>query len=226
MMGQLTASIAHEVNQPIAAAVTNANAALRWLSVERPDLEEARQALGRIVDNGNRAGEVIGRIRALIKKAPPQKDSVAIKDAILEVVALTHGEAAKTGVLVRTQLAEGLPTVEGDRVQLQQVILNLIVNAFEAMSGRRSARNADLSRESRAGRRSGRGAGFGSGAGAGDARPPLRGLLHDQAHRNGDGTVDLPLDHRSSWRTIVGERERAPRRRLPIHGPAYASVAP
>ncbi len=134
-MGQLTASIAHEVNQPIAAAVTNAQAALRWLSAQRPDLEEAKQALGRIVDNGNRAGEVIARIRALIKKAPPQKDRLAINDAILEVVALTHGEAVKSGVSVRTQLAEGLPPVEGDRVQLQQVILNLIVNAIEAMSG-------------------------------------------------------------------------------------------
>jgi PAS domain S-box-containing protein len=147
MMGQLTASIAHEVNQPIAAAVTNANAALRWLSVERPDLEEARRALGRIVDNGNRASEVIGRIRALIKKAPPQKDSVAIKDAILEVVTLTHGEAVKHRVLVRTRLAEGLPPVEGDRVQLQQVILNLVVNAFEAMSGQTEARELLISAE-------------------------------------------------------------------------------
>jgi PAS domain S-box-containing protein len=147
MMGQLTASIAHEVNQPIAAAVTNANAALRWLSVERPDLEEARRALGRIVDNGNRASEVIGRIRALIKKAPPQKDSVAIKDAILEVVTLTHGEAVKHRVLVKTRLAEGLPSVEGDRVQLQQVILNLVVNAFEAMSGQTQARELLISAE-------------------------------------------------------------------------------
>ncbi len=134
-MGQLTASIAHEVNQPIAAAVTNAHAALRWLSAPRPDLGEVRQALGRILANDNRAGEVIGRIRALIKKAPPRKDAVAINDAILEVVALTHSEAMKNGVSVRTQLADGLPPIEGDRVQLQQVILNLIVNAIEAMSG-------------------------------------------------------------------------------------------
>jgi PAS domain S-box-containing protein len=134
-MGQLTASIAHEVNQPIAAAVTNAHAALRWLSAQRPDLEEVRLALGRIVENGNRAGEVISRIRALIKKAPPRKDSVAINDAIREVVALTLGEAMKNGVSVRTQLADGLPPIEGDRVQLQQVIVNLIINAIEAMSG-------------------------------------------------------------------------------------------
>ena len=134
-MGQLTASIAHEVNQPIAAAVTNAQAGLRWLSAQRPDLEEAKQAFRNIQENGKRAGEVIGRIRALIRKSPPRKDGIAINDAILEVVALTCGEAVKNGVSVRTQFAEGLPLIQGDRVQLQQVILNLIVNAVQAMSG-------------------------------------------------------------------------------------------
>jgi PAS domain S-box-containing protein len=138
-MGQLTASIAHEVNQPIAAAVTNTHAALRWLGARRPDLEEVRHALGRILENGNRAGEVIARIRALIKKASPRKDSLAINDAIREVVALTRGEAMKNGVSVRTQLVEGLPPIEADRVQLQQVILNLIINAIEAMSGMNGA---------------------------------------------------------------------------------------
>jgi PAS domain S-box-containing protein len=134
-MGQLSASIAHEVNQPIAAAVTNAYAALRWLNVRPADLEEVRQALGRIVNNGNRAGDVIGRIRDLIKKAPPRKDGFEINEAILEVIALTRGEVVKSGVSVQTQLAEGLPLIQGDRVQLQQVILNLIINAVEAMSG-------------------------------------------------------------------------------------------
>ena len=134
-MGQLSASIAHEVNQPIAAAVTNAHAALRWLDARPPDLEEVRQALGRIVKDGNRAGDVIGRIRALIKKAPPRKDGLEINEAILEVIALTRGEVVKNGVSVQTQLAEGLPLIQGDRVQLQQVILNLIINAVEAMSG-------------------------------------------------------------------------------------------
>jgi PAS domain S-box-containing protein len=132
-MGQLTASIAHEVNQPIAAAVTNAQAALRWLSARPPDVEEVRQALGRIVRDGNRAGDVISRIRELIKKAPPRKDRVDINEAIREVIELTHGEALKNGTSAQMALKEGLPLIEGDRVQLQQVVLNLIVNAVQAM---------------------------------------------------------------------------------------------
>jgi PAS domain S-box-containing protein len=132
-MGQLTASITHEVNQPITAAVTYASAARRFLSLEPPNLHEVDEALSLIVKEGNRAGEVVGRIRALIKKAPARKDAVEINDAILEIVALTRTEAANNSVSVRTQLTEGLPRVQGDRVQLQQVLLNLIINAIEAM---------------------------------------------------------------------------------------------
>jgi PAS domain S-box-containing protein len=132
-MGQLSASITHEVNQPITAAVTYALAARRFLSAEPPNFREVDDALSLIVREGNRAGEVVGRIRALIKKAPARKDAVAINDAILEVIALTRTEAANNSVSVRTQLAEGLPRVQGDRVQLQQVLVNLIINAIEAM---------------------------------------------------------------------------------------------
>jgi C4-dicarboxylate-specific signal transduction histidine kinase len=132
-MGQLTASITHEVNQPITAAVTYALAARRWLGAQPPNFHEVDEALALIVKEGNRAGEVVGRIRALIKKAPARKDAVAINDAILEVIALTRTEASNNGVSVRSQLAEGLPRVEGDRIQLQQVLLNLIINAIEAM---------------------------------------------------------------------------------------------
>jgi PAS domain S-box-containing protein len=134
-MGQLTASITHEVNQPITAAVTYALAARRWLSAEPPNFHEVDDALSLIVKEGNRAGEVVGRIRALVKKAPARKDAVEINDAILEVIALTRTEAANNSVSVRTQFAEGLPRVQGDRIQLQQVMLNLIVNAIQAMSG-------------------------------------------------------------------------------------------
>jgi PAS domain S-box-containing protein len=132
-MGQLTASIAHEVNQPIAAAVTNAQAALRWLAARPPDLEEVRLALDAIAKDANRAGDVIGRIRDLVKKAPPRKERVDINEAIREVIEVTRGEAVKNGASVETALGEGLPLIEGDRVQLQQVVLNLIVNAVQAM---------------------------------------------------------------------------------------------
>jgi len=134
-LGQLTASIAHEVKQPLAATVTDAQAALLWLGNRTPDLEEVRQALDRIVETGQRAGDVVARIRALIQKTPPHKDRVDLNAAIREVIELTRGEAVKNGVSVRAQLADGLPHVHGDRVQLQQVALNLIINAVEAMSG-------------------------------------------------------------------------------------------
>ncbi|SIO63156.1 PAS domain S-box-containing protein [Bradyrhizobium erythrophlei] len=134
-MGQLTASITHEVNQPITAAVTYALAARRFLSADPPNFREVDDALSLIVKEGTRAGEVVERVRALIKKMPARKDAVAIDDAILEVIALTRTEAANNSVSVRTQFAEGLPRVQGDRVQLQQVMLNLIVNAIQAMRG-------------------------------------------------------------------------------------------
>ena len=133
-LGQLTASIAHEVNQPIAAALTNAQAALRWLGAEPPNMDEVRQALGRIVRDSDRGGAVVQRIRALIKGTRPREERVEINAAIRDVIEITHGEAMKNGVSVRTELVEGLPLVPGDRIELQQVILNLVLNAIEAMS--------------------------------------------------------------------------------------------
>jgi PAS domain S-box-containing protein len=134
-MGELSASIAHEVNQPIAAMVTNAQAALRWLRARPPDLGEVSDSLGRIVEDGKRAGNVIGGIRALVHKVPPRKDRFDLNEAVLEMVVLTRSEVLKHGISLQTELAPGLPRVEGDRTQLQQVILNLIVNAIEAMGG-------------------------------------------------------------------------------------------
>jgi signal transduction histidine kinase len=133
-LGQLTASITHELKQPIAAARTSASAALRWLDKTPPDLAKARDSLARIVGTTDRAGDVVDRIGALMRKAPPRKEALDLNEGILEVIALTHSEAIKHGVTMRTQLAPCLPRIHGDRVQLQQVMLNLIVNAIQATS--------------------------------------------------------------------------------------------
>src|SRR6266436_1885583 len=135
-MGQLTASIAHEIKQPITAAGTYAAAARRFLDKSPPDVAEVRAALTCIVDETARTRDVVDRIGSLIKKAPPRKEVVDVNAAILEVTAaLTRGEAVKAGVTVGTQLAGELPRIQCDRVQLQQVMLNLIVNAIQSMSG-------------------------------------------------------------------------------------------
>ncbi len=132
-MGELAASIAHEVNQPIAAAVTNANTCLRWLAGDTPDVEEARAAASRIVKDGTRAGEIINRIRLLFKKGTPERELVDVNEVIREMIVLSRNEAARYSIAVRTELAADLPQVMGDRVQLQQVIMNLIMNSIDAM---------------------------------------------------------------------------------------------
>src|SRR5262245_18750077 len=133
-MGELAASIAHEVNQPLSAIVNNGSACLRWLNGAAPDLDEAREAARRIIRDGNRAGEVITRIRALLRKTDAEKARLDINQTIREVVKLTRNEAARKGVTLRMDLAADLPPVLGDRVQLQQVILNLVMNGVEAMA--------------------------------------------------------------------------------------------
>jgi len=133
-MGELTASIAHEVNQPLAGVVTNANAGLRWLAGASPDLNEAREALRRIVRDGNRATDVIARIRALLKKGETERMRLDVNQVIQEMVELTRGDVLQRNVSLKTELSANLPLITADRVQLQQVLLNLILNAAEAMS--------------------------------------------------------------------------------------------
>src|SRR5229473_7387577 len=132
-MGELTASLAHEVNQPIAAAVTNANTCLRWLAADSPNLKEARAAAMRIVKDGTRAGEIVSRIRLLFKKGTPERESVDVSEVIREMIVILRSEAMRYSISVRTELAEDLPQVLGDRVQLQQVLMNLIMNSIDAM---------------------------------------------------------------------------------------------
>ena len=133
-MGELTASIAHEVNQPLSGVVVNANACLRWLAGDSPNLEEARETVRRIVRDGKRAGDVIARIRALATKSATAKERLDMNEAIREVMALAGDELRKNRVAVRTEFAPDLSPVLGDRVQLQQVVLNLVMNGIEAMS--------------------------------------------------------------------------------------------
>jgi signal transduction histidine kinase len=133
-MGELTASIAHEINQPLAALVTNANACLRWLAAETPNLDEARATAQRIVRDGKRAAEVIARIRALLGKGQPIRQRLNINDVILEILPLLQAELLRREAKLETELADGLPVIEMDRVQIQQLTMNLMVNALDAMN--------------------------------------------------------------------------------------------
>ena len=134
-LGVLAASIAHEVNQPLGAMITSAAACTRWLAAQPPQMEKAHSALQRIAADGRRAGQVVDRIRALVNRQPPRRDRVDLNEAIAEVIALTGDEMRRKAITLQTALAADVPPIEGDRVQIQQVVLNLLVNASDAMSG-------------------------------------------------------------------------------------------
>jgi len=140
-MGELTASLAREVNQPITAAITNANTGLRWLAADAPNLEEARAATMRIIKDGTRAAEIIKRIRLLFKKSEPVRELVQVNDVVREMVVLLRGEASRQSVSIRMELAADIPQLMADRVQLQQVLMNLMLNGIDAM------KDADRTRE-------------------------------------------------------------------------------
>src|SRR5438445_3997609 len=133
IMGALTASLAHEVNQPIAATVTNAQACLNWLAGDPPNLEAARASAMSIVEDGTRAAEIISRTRLLFEKGSPRRELVDVNDVIREMIVLLRSEITRHGISVRTELASYLPRLMGDRVQLQQVLMNLIMNSVDAM---------------------------------------------------------------------------------------------
>jgi C4-dicarboxylate-specific signal transduction histidine kinase len=147
-MGELTASLAHEVNQPIAASVTDANTCLRWLARDQPDLEEAREAAARVVKDATRAAEIVARVRMVFKKGAAQRELVDVNDLIREMIILLRNEISRQSIAVRTQLAEALPQIMGDRVQLQQVMMNLIMNSIDAMKDVDGARELTINSRS------------------------------------------------------------------------------
>jgi signal transduction histidine kinase len=132
-MGELSASLAHEIKQPIAAAITDANTCLRWLARDQPDLQEARAAAMRVVKDATRASEIVSHVRLLFKKGAAQRELVDVNELIREMILLLHNEVTRYSIAVRTELAADLPPVKGDRVQLQQVVMNLIMNSIDAM---------------------------------------------------------------------------------------------
>jgi signal transduction histidine kinase len=143
-MGELTASIAHEINQPLTAVVANGHACVEWLSASPPNIAKARQSAESIIQDGTRAGAVVGRIRALFRKEAPVKDWVDVNDVIKELAAFLRHEAARRQIVIRTDLAPLLPNLKADRVQLQQVLLNLMINAMDSMSEIASAASKDV----------------------------------------------------------------------------------
>ena len=146
-VGELTASLAHEIKQPIAAAVTDARTCLKWLARDRPDLEEAREALSRIIKDVTRAAEITTRIRSLFKKGEPQRELVDLNEIIREMIALLHSEAGRYSISIHTELANDLPNIRADRVQLQQVFMNLMLNAIDAMNEMNAARELTIKSE-------------------------------------------------------------------------------
>ena len=208
-LGEMAASLAHEITQPFTTARNNASAALNFLDKKPPDLGEVREALDCIVSDADRAGAIIGRIRDHIKKAPPRKDRFDVNEAINEVIVLARGEITKNGVSVDTHLTDGVISVEGDRVQLQQVALNLILNAVEAMgSVQEGPRELSISTEQNQVKGvlvAVRDTGPGIDGETSRARFPA--FLHHEIQRGRDGAVDLPVDHRRPWGAVVDRCE-------------------
>ena len=207
--GQLSASIAHEINQPITGIVLKASAGLRWLAADKPDVDKVRNVLSDIVGAGQRAGDIINSVRAMFKKDENAKAPINLNNLVNTVLALLRLDLQRDDVRVETRLDEALPAVTGDPVQLQQVILNLIVNAADAMrSGEPRVLKIQTSRI--AGRVHVAIEDTGPGVAELGSRAHLQPAVHDQGGRYGDGTFDLPLDHRKPRRPhLGGGRDRA-----------------
>ena len=218
-MGQLTASIAHEIAQPIGAVYNRANAAINFLNKDPPDLEEVREAISGIAGAADRAREIIGRIRDQVKKAPPRKDIFDLNQAIEEVLLLAGSTITKDAIVVQADFAKDLPPVRGDRVQLQQVALNLILNAVEAMrSVDDGPRELQISTEhNETGDVLVTVCDTGPGVAPENLERVFESFFTTKSSGVGIGLLDLPLNPRGARWFFVGERERTPWRTVPIH---------
>ena len=208
-LGELTASIAHEVNQPLAAVIANAEACLRWLDRQTPDLAAARRSVEWVISDGNRASEVVRRVRALANKADMEKLPLDLNDVVREAIVLVQHEISRHGVSLRMELAPALPVILGDRVQLQQLIINLVMNGIEAMQTvtDRPRELVIRSRQDETQQAIVECDGLRRRDFRRECKPAVQRLLHHQVQRPGYGALDLPLDRGSSWRASVGFRQ-------------------
>ena len=211
-MGELTASMAHEINQPLAGIMTNASTCLRMLAADPPNLDGARETTLRTIRDGNRASDVIKRLRALFNKKAPTIEFVDLNEAAREVIALSQGELQRNQAILSSELADGLPEIAGDRVQLQQVILNFLLNASEAMRGvdnrqRKLVVRTESHEDDRV-RLSVEDAGVGFRVSV--CKQALRTVLYNQERRHGDRTIRQPFDYRESPWPNLGDTERRP----------------
>ena len=207
-MGELTASLAHEVNQPLSAIVANGHACLRWLSADPPNLAKAREAAERIIRDGKDAGEIVRRVRALFKRTPGEKVALDLNEVIGEVLRLLRGDAGKRGIIVETDLDKKLPSVVADRIQLQQVVLNLVLNGIEAMDQVADHPKKIFIRSAWESPNAAVVEIRDHGVGIRESGKSLRGLLHYERKRNGHGPGDLPLHHRGTSRPPLGRTQR------------------
>ena len=216
MLGELTASLAHEVNQPIAATVASAGACLRWLGRDHPELERAREALTRIKDDGKRAGEIISRLKAFYRKGvSTQRELLDVNEVVGEMLVLLRREADRHAVAMKTELAADLPSVQADRVQLQQVLMNLMLNAIEAIG--EAGGELFIRTRSAEGELAVSVSDSGVGLPADRSRADFQSVLHDEGGGNGNGAGNQPDDRGIARRKTLGRSERCARRNLSFH---------
>ena len=222
IMGELTASLAHEILHPIATSRNNARAAIRFLNRTPANLGEVREALECIVRDADRGKDIVDRIRDHIKKAPPRSDRFDLNEAINEVIEMVRAAIDKNRVSVRTRLMDGSNSIRGDRVQLQQVVMNLILNSLEAMSSVEGARELSISYQAGRGERDpSRSAGFRARNCFRKSRAGFRPLLHHKDEWNWNGALDLPVHYHRPWWSVMGRGQSSWGRNLSLHSPRW-----